>query len=84
MNIKARKEKRAVEYATGDVEVALVAEKNDTAVATVYIPPFIEMPDLIVWDMRYFKLTNRETGGGGYVYSEAFVYHLPPQSEGSE
>ncbi len=72
------KEKREVEYGTGHVEVALVTGKHDGAVKTVYIPPFITMPDVIVCGMRSFKKTDGETDDGGYVYSEAFTYHVAP------
>jgi hypothetical protein len=70
------KEKRAVESGTGDLEVVLVTGvKGNKEVATVDIPPFITMPDMIVWGGRSFKKTDHETDNGDCVYSEAFVYH---------
>ena len=71
----AKEDRRTVDADTGHVEVALVTEKDFEAVKTIYIPPFLTMPDVIVWDQRTFKRTSRETDDGGYVYSEAFVYY---------
>ncbi|MCP4569022.1 MAG: hypothetical protein GY841_15720 [FCB group bacterium] len=62
-----------VEADTGDVEVELVTAQNKK-ITRVDVPPFIDMPHVVVWGDRFFRLTDDETDDGCYVYMECFAY----------
>jgi len=77
MNDK-KQEKRAVDHSTGNVEVELLTSKHEH-VTRVDVPPFIDMPEVIVWGGRSFKLIDGETDDYCARYAEVFSYTVIPE-----
>ena len=82
-NSKVRKEKMpnekknpirfVVEADTDDIDIELITAK-DRIIKRVDVPPFLEMPDVVIWGDRVFKITDGETDDGCYIYKEVFAY----------
>lgn len=59
-----------------------LAVREGGHVADVWVPPFVSMPEVVLWGQRIFTLHGELKADGeacSHEYREVFAYWVPPQ-----